>query len=68
MLYACGHCVASDATAFYRNHGAMSSDQLSDSGSEYVPGFCDEEGSDNTVVMCLMRIVVKNNVVIATLL
>ena len=42
VLYGRGHCVASDANAFYRNDGAMSSDKLSDSGSEYVPGFCDE--------------------------
>ena len=42
MLYARGHSVASDANAFYRNYGAMSSDKLSDSGSEYVPGVCDE--------------------------
>ena len=50
MLYARGHCVASDANAFYSNYGAMSSDKLSDSGSEYVPGFCDEQGSDDSDV------------------
>ena len=42
VLYARGHCVASDANAFYGNYGAMSSNKLSDSGSENVPGFCDE--------------------------
>ena len=50
MLYARGHCVANDANAFYRNYAAMSNDKLSDSGSEYVPGFCDEEGSDDSDV------------------